>query len=270
MSKSYRLNLIIRPNCRILCKQLLARYCHSRSIAPITQIYNENRSQQYEVNKNMITKVASVSTPYNSLRLSTIDLLSYFLPKGYPQSVNKGYDAYIVGQFVGNLFSSVGAVLSIQSLLLAMGIGNAALPAASTLNWVIKDGIGQLGGVIFASAISNRFDSDPKRWRFLASSSLELSSFIELLTPLAPHYFLLMASIANIGKNISYLSASASRAALHKSFAIHENLADITAKSGSQTICSSMIGTGIVQRRSPNIFIGTDLDIAIQSAEDLE
>ena len=38
------------------------------------------------------------------------------------------------------------------------------------------------------------------------------------------------------GKNISFLAASASRAAIHKTFAVHENLADITAKTGSQCI----------------------------------
>jgi len=72
---------------------------------------------------------------------------------------------------------------------------------------------------------------------------MEIASFIELLTPLVPQYFLLLASIANIGKNISFLAASASRAAIHKSFALQENLADITAKTGSQSIISSLIGT---------------------------
>ena len=38
--------------------------------------------------------------------------------------------------------------------------------------------------------------------------------------------------VYNIGKNISFLAASASRAAIHKSYAKHENLADITAKTG--------------------------------------
>jgi len=38
-----------------------------------------------------------------------------------------------------------------KSLLCAVGVGaSAALPMAATLNWVIKDGLGQLGGVIFA------------------------------------------------------------------------------------------------------------------------
>jgi hypothetical protein len=61
----------------------------------------------------------------------------------------------------------------------------------------------------------------------------------------ALYYCVLQASVANIGKNISFLSASASRAAIHHSFALKENLADITAKSGSQTILSSLVGTSV-------------------------
>jgi hypothetical protein len=53
------------------------------------------------------------------------------------------------------------------------------------------------------------------------------------LTPAATH----------AGKNVCYLSSSASRAAIHNSFAIRENLADITAKSGSQSIITSIVGT---------------------------
>ena len=99
--------------------------------------------------------------------------------------------------------------------------------------------------MIFASVVSNRFDADPKRWRMVASLSMSFASLLEMSTPLAPSYFLPIASVANVGKNISFLAASASRAAIHRSFAIKENLADITAKAGSQSILSSTIGTAI-------------------------
>jgi hypothetical protein len=69
------------------------------------------------------------------------------------------------------------------------------------------------------------------------------------------------ASVANIGKNISFLSASASRAAIHNSFALKENLADITAKSGSQTILSSLIGTSVGVLVSS--CIGDDYNLAL-------
>jgi len=176
---------------------------------------------------------------------SAQDIVSYFLPKGYPYSVRAGYGQYVAFQSGGAVFSSVASVLSIQSLLLAVGVGQDVLPVASTINWILKDGIGQLGGVFFASLVSNQFDSQPKRWRILASVSWDLATLLELLTPLFPGQFLVLASVANIGKNISFLSSSASRAAIHRSFAVHENLADLTVKTGSQSIISSMIGTAL-------------------------
>jgi hypothetical protein len=48
--------------------------------------------------------------------------------------------------------------------------------------------------------------------------------------------------VPTAGKNVSWLSASASRAAIHKSFALRENLADVTAKTGSQTVLASSLG----------------------------
>jgi hypothetical protein len=119
------------------------------------------------------------------------------------------------------------------------------MPLAATLNWIIKDGLGQFGGIVFASFVNNQFDANPKRWRMIAGISMDSASFLELLTPLAPAYFLPIAAVANVGKNISFLAASASRAAIHKSFAQHENLADITAKTGSQCIVGSLIGTSL-------------------------
>ncbi len=53
----------------------------------------------------------------------------------------------------------------------------------------------------------------------VSAVALDLSTAVELLSPLAPMYFLAIASIANVGKNISFLAASASRAAIHSSFA---------------------------------------------------
>jgi hypothetical protein len=63
----------------------------------------------------------------------------------------------------------------------------------------------QFGGVLFASFVNNKFDSSPKQWRMLSACALECSSFIEMCTLLCPQYFLLLASVANIGKVVSVL-----------------------------------------------------------------
>ncbi|KAJ0401524.1 hypothetical protein ATCC90586_003543 [Pythium insidiosum] len=175
-----------------------------------------------------------------------IDFLSdLFLPRDFRRSVTPDYFPYAKWYFVGTVASAASGVLSMQSLLYAIGLGAGSIPTAAAINWVLKDGLGQFGGVMFASIVNNRYDADPKRWRVASALSLDLAGLIEILTPLFPAYFLPMASLGNVAKNISWLSASATRAGFHNSFAIRENLADLTAKAGSQAIASSIIGTGL-------------------------
>jgi len=87
-----------------------------------------------------------------------------------------------------------------QSLLYAVGLGAGSIPLAAALNWVIKDGLGQLGGVVYASMMGNKFDSDPKRHRMVSGLALQGATLLEIITPLVPSYFLLLASVSNIGK----------------------------------------------------------------------
>ncbi|KAG5181416.1 vitamin B6 photo-protection and homoeostasis-domain-containing protein, partial [Tribonema minus] len=171
--------------------------------------------------------------------------LATILPAGYPEAVNAGYGSYTGWQFTSMVFSSAAGVLSTQALLHAVGLGSGAIPLAAALNWVIKDGLGQLGGVIFSSMVSTRFDANPKLWRMVSALALDASTALELLSPFFPGYFVALASVANVGKNVSFLAASASRAAIHNAFAKRENLADITGKAGSQVIISSMAGMGL-------------------------
>ncbi len=181
--------------------------------------------------------------------------LKHLLPNGYPNSVHAGYTKYTYFSFVGNVASTTTMVLSTQTLLLAIGVGqHAAAPISATLNWILKDGIGQFGGILFASRISassNSVDADPKRWRMVSSLAMDCAMMLELATPSFPGYFLFIASVANIGKNIAFLTASASRAKLHQCLARNENLADVTAKSGSQSILASLVGTGLGIGLSP-------------------
>lgn len=213
----------------------------------VAQKYDESRSREYAVSagegedKPLIRVVSSRKDVKEILH----DIVWYFLPRSYPSSVARGYDKFAIGQFVSTTLGTTCGVLSMQSMLFAIGAGSGSMPLAATLNWIIKDGLGQFGGIVFASFVNNQFDADPKRWRMISGISMDSASFLELLTPLAPAYFLPIAAVANVGKNISFLSASASRAAIHKSFAIHENLADITAKTGSQCIVGSLLGTSL-------------------------
>ncbi|KAG9325413.1 hypothetical protein KVV02_002649 [Mortierella alpina] len=177
--------------------------------------------------------------------LSPQTALAVFLPKGYPESVTPNYWPFAKWQFVHNVAGSVTAVISTQSLLFAMGLGAGSIPMAAALNWIIKDGLGQLGGVVYASFVSDKFDSEPKRFRFQATVAMQGANVLELLTPLWPGSFLVIASISNIGKNMAWLASSATRAQMNKTFALRDNLGDITGKSGSQTTAAGLVGTGL-------------------------
>jgi hypothetical protein len=161
-------------------------------------------------------------------------------------------------------------VLSTQTLLLAVGVvgsgsGSAGVAAgvggpeaaaavvaapimAGALNWVLKDGVGQLGGVIFASKMgqTRRFDSNPKMWRMVAALALDTANLMEIMAPTVSSGMVLpLACASNVLKNIGFLTASASRAALNQSFSVAGNLGDVTAKFASQSMAAGFLGTAI-------------------------
>ena len=191
---------------------------------------------------------ASSSTASGSALELAASATSYFLPKGYPASVGPDYLPYSAWMGVATALGSAGGVLSVQALLCAVGIGgSASAPLAASLNWVIKDGLGQVAAVLSAAVISDRFDADPKRWRATAAACEVGARCIEAAAPLAPGYFVLLASTANLGKSVACLAASATRASFHKSLTRRHNLADLTGKAGSQVSMgnqnSHVIGT---------------------------
>jgi len=154
-------------------------------------------------------------------------------------------------------------------MLYAIGLGQGAIPVAAAINWVLKDGLGQFGGILFASVVNQRFDAEPRRWRFQSACLLDAAIMIEVITPWFPAQFLVLASLANIGKNVGWMSTSASRAGIHRAFMRAENLGDITGKAASQSIAASVIGTGIGVVASSflghetHLIVGTALGLSV-------
>jgi hypothetical protein len=129
-------------------------------------------------------------------------------------------------------------------MLYSIGLGAAAaIPTAGALNWVFKDGLGQLGTLLFGRVIAHRFDVAPRMWYLIASTKLNIAMLLEISTVLMPGYFLPVASVANALKGLAWMSGGSSRSAFNVAFAADANIADITAKATSQTICTSLIGT---------------------------
>ncbi|XP_027188796.1 protein root UVB sensitive 4 isoform X2 [Cicer arietinum] len=125
----------------------------------------------------------------------------------------------------------------------SIGVGySSSLPSAAALNWVLKDGLGRLSRCIYTASLASAFDTNLKRVRFVTSVLFVGSIGLELLTPAFPRFFLLLATIANIAKQISLACYLATRSAVHQSFAKADNLGEISAKAQIQTVCFDILG----------------------------
>lgn len=147
---------------------------------------------------------------------------------------------------LANIAGSASLVLSTQCLLVSLM--NYSDPTQSSLlagaiSWILKDGIGQIGGILYNAQVNAQYDWQPKRYRVLAAMTLDFAAFLEILSVHVPQYAFFCACVANMCKNVGFLATSASRVALHQAMSSH--IGDITAKSGSQSILAGLIGTSL-------------------------
>jgi hypothetical protein len=162
-----------------------------------------------------------------------------------PQGVNDSYYAFMRWRVLQRFVNSNLHVLGTQSLIMGLGIKSArSLGVSAALTWVLKDALGKLTRLVWASRMGRRFDSDAKRWRFRASLVYALGNYLEIVTYMNPRLFLLWATIANSCKQVAMLTSSATRTALYNSFrdGRRENIADITAKGEAQIAVVDLLG----------------------------
>ncbi|MEW5320471.1 MAG: hypothetical protein WDW38_011541 [Sanguina aurantia] len=169
-------------------------------------------------------------------------LRSTFMPAGYPKTVGPLYLKYSFWSAVTNVAVSANSVLASTFMLYAVGLGAGAIPTAGAMNWVLKDGIGQLGTLVFGKQIAHNFDVHSKSWSH---------------TPLR--------SLSNRGawgaEGTAIMASGSTRSVFSLSFAADNNIADITAKGTSQYILASFLGTAAGATLCTQI--GQDLDLAM-------
>ncbi|KAI3780476.1 hypothetical protein L2E82_10457 [Cichorium intybus] len=73
------------------------------------------------------------------------------------------------------------------------------MSGAVAINWIIKDGSGRIGKMLF-SRQGKKFDYDLKQLRLSGDLLMELGAGVELATAAAPHLFLPLACAANVAK----------------------------------------------------------------------
>ncbi|KAK3011721.1 hypothetical protein RJ639_012284 [Escallonia herrerae] len=177
------------------------------------------------------------------VRMCGSGVRNFFLPR----ETSGNYLEYVKWKLLHRVFSSALQVLATQAMFRAIGIGySRSLPSAAALNWVLKDGLGRLSRCIYTASLASAFDTNLKRVRFTASVMFSMSIGVELLTPAFPQYFLLLASIANIAKQISLACYLATGSAVHRSFALADNIGEVSAKAHIQAVCFDNLGLMLV------------------------
>ncbi|XP_036797285.1 RUS1 family protein C16orf58 homolog isoform X2 [Oncorhynchus mykiss] len=88
----------------------------------------------------------------------------------------------------------------------------------------------------------NKLDSEAKKWRLVADVLNDIAMFMEILAPNFPTCFTLIVCSAGIFKSIVGVAGGATRAALTLHQARRDNMADISAKDGSQETLVNLAG----------------------------
>jgi hypothetical protein len=105
--------------------------------------------------------------------------------------------------FATNVFASIESIMSSHSMLNV--VAKADTEVLMTVNYMAKDILGQLGGIIYISKMGSAFDKYPRTIANHAMTAQQTAIVIECLTPLLPlTYFIPVAGVANMVKNISF------------------------------------------------------------------
>lgn len=232
-----------------------------------TDIGSKRFAKKYQVINGSLQVVdSSVSTPTVSLfRLNNMNSLTktVFLPIGYPNSVPPEYAIYKKWIMLQDLCSNLRSTMATQAMLGGFGVGRSDVTATqATLQWVIRDGISLIGGLIFTAIMSDSFGQNLKLWRLFADNINNVAITVEMAAPHFPTLFLPLICIASLCKAVCGIAAGATGAVIGQHWAErNRNIADILSKSVAQYTVVSIVGlaagmqlTRLLSRMSSPVF----------------
>ncbi|KAJ7967927.1 protein root UVB sensitive 6-like [Quillaja saponaria] len=201
-------------------------------------------------------RALSLQTPQAPLDELMSFVRSYVVPEGFPDSVSPSYVPYMTWRALKHFFGGAMGVFTTQTLLSSVGVSrNRTTPGAVAINWILKDGAGRVGKMLFARQ-GKKFDYDLKQLRFAGDLLMELGAGVELATAAVPHLFLPLACAANVAKNVAAVTSTSTRTPIYKAFAKGENIGDVTAKGECVGNIADLLGTGLsimISKRNPSL-----------------
>nr|CAD7398230.1 unnamed protein product [Timema cristinae] len=144
-----------------------------------------------------------------------------------------------------------------------VGVGDtAATPLAASITWIMKDGTGMVGRIVFAwwkgQVLHTCLDAECKKWRLAADFLNDLAICLELSVPLVMDYSTPLLCLSTSMKAIVGVAGGATRAAITQHQAIRNNMGDVSAKDGSQetlvNLCASFTGIAILSTLDDNAY----------------
>lgn len=206
--------------------------------------------------KNGSIHSVCLQTPQAPIEQIASFVRSYVVPEGFPDSVTPAYVPYMTWRALKHFFGGAMGVFTTQTLLTSVGVSrNKATPGAVAINWILKDGAGRVGKMLFARQ-GKKFDYDLKQLRFAGDLLMELGAGIELATSAVPQLFLPLACAANVAKNVGAVTSTSTRTPIYKAFAKGENIGDVTAKGECVGNIADLLGTGLgimISKRNPSL-----------------
>jgi hypothetical protein len=126
---------------------------------------------------------------------------------------------------------------------MGVGVGNAqATSTAAITQWIIRDGSGMIGRILFAWTQGSNLDNNAKTWRFMADILNDIAMTLEIMVSSFPTLFLPLVCTGSILKSIVGMAGGATRAALTQHQAQRGNIADVSAKDGTQETALVLVG----------------------------
>ncbi|KAK5856053.1 hypothetical protein PBY51_007674 [Eleginops maclovinus] len=214
-----------------------------RCVVLATERYGSAESWKYCAGDEVLERKRDGSEGESRGNIIVRGFKSVFLPQGYPESVSEDYVHYQFWDTVQAFCSSLSGTLATQASLKGVGVGNQeATVAAATVTWLLRDGTGMLGRILFAWQKGSKLDSEAKKWRLFADVLNDIAMFMEISAPYFPACFTLIVCTAGVFKSLVGVAGGATRAALTVHQARRDNMADISAKDGSQETLVNLAG----------------------------
>ncbi|KAH9627142.1 hypothetical protein KSS87_018382 [Heliosperma pusillum] len=222
----------------------------------LAENHDDSSSSSNLIFKKGSLKSVCLQTPQAPIEELVSFIRSYVVPEGFPDSVSSSYVPYMRWRALKHFFGGAMGVFTTQSLLSSVGISrNFGAPGAVAINWILKDGAGRVGKMLFARQ-GKKFDYDLKQLRFAGDLLMEFGAGLELATSAVPHLFLPLACAANVAKNVAAVTSTSTRTPIYKAFARGENLGDVTAKGECVGNIADLLGTGfsiMISKRNPSL-----------------